>query len=487
MGLWTKWVSICRRINHKLDGLFTKLGFVISKRPLLTIIAGVLICLLFTAGFVRYRLVQRSEDLYLPQNSQALKDLQRVEEHFPMRLKTESFIILPCESNKFAITDEIFRVALEIHQRIISIPGFEDVCIKNPQRKTCVYMSPLEFFDYDIMKMQNVSATLNKVYNNPNILASNGRQGFTDFANFFSYFQFDGTTKTIRNAEALKVEYLVKDPINEVIYQTMTEFETKFLNHMESVEKTLHSKGLTLLYNCGRSVDISVNDSAKKDTTLMPVALLLMVLFCGMTLARFKNRILGHFNLALAGVFTLFLGIGSAFSFVMLTGAPYVAFAGVLPFLVLGVGIDNMFIIIDAVDRQHPSIKSDKRIARALGQVGASISMTTFTDLVAFLVSMVTDFPAIRYFCMYAAFSITFCYILVITVFIGLLTFDVRRIEAGRLDLAPCVRKKEQAGRDEEDKDVWEDGSDTISNKVRSISYARIEFKNKRCGFSRKI
>lgn len=470
MRLWTKWVSICRRINHTLDGVFTNLGFVISKRPLLTIIIGVLLCLLLTGGFARYRLVQRSEDLYLPQSSQALKDLNRVEKHFPMRFKTESFIILPRVNNNYAITDEIFRIALDIHQHIISIPGFEDVCIKNPHDQTCIHLSPLEFFDYDIMKMNNVSATLHMVYKNPKILASNGRQGFTNFANFFSYFQFDETTKSIQNAEALKVEYFVKDPTNKVIYQTTTEFETKFLDYMESVEKSLQAKGLTLLYNCGRSVDMSVNDSAKKDITLMPVALLLMVLFCGITLARFKNRILGHFNLALAGVFTLFLGIGSAFSFVMLIGAPYVAFAGVLPFLVLGVGIDNMFIIIDAVDRQQPSIKSDKRIARALGQVGASISMTTFTDLVAFLVSMVTDFPAIRYFCMYAAFSITFCYILVITVFIGLLTFDVRRIEARRLDLAPCVRKKEQPS-DEDDKDVWEDGSDTISNKVRNRYY----------------
>ena len=139
------------------------------------------------------------------------------------------------------------------------------------------------------------------------------------------------------------------------------------------------------------------------------------------------------------------------------------AFAGVLPFLVLGVGIDNIFIIIDAVDRQPSSITGDARIARALGQVGASISMTTLTDLVAFFVSMVTDFPAIRYFCMYAAFSITFCYILVITVFIGLLALDVRRIEASRLDLAPCTKKKESIDKEE----IWKDGSDTISNRVR--------------------
>ena len=249
------------------------------------------------------RLVQRSEDLYLPQSSQALQDLERVEPYFPMRYKTESFIILS-RQDRPVITDDdwVFQKALEIHQKIIEIPGFEDVCIKNPQNGGCIFLSPLEFFDHDPKKMHNVSKTLHKVYNNTQRLSTDGRQAFTNFKNYFSYFHFDAIAGTIERADALKVEYLVRDPTNEAIYKKTTEFEDRFLNHMATIEKTLDSEGYTFLYNCGRSIDISVNDSAKKDITLVPVALLLMVLFCGVTLARFKNRILGHFNLGLAGM-----------------------------------------------------------------------------------------------------------------------------------------------------------------------------------------
>uniref|UniRef100_A0A7M5WVR2 SSD domain-containing protein n=1 Tax=Clytia hemisphaerica TaxID=252671 RepID=A0A7M5WVR2_9CNID len=87
--------------------------------------------------------------------------------------------------------------------------------------------------------------------------------------------------------------------------------------------------------------------------------------------------------------------------------------------------------------------------------------MTTLTDLVAFFVSMVTDFPAIRYFCMYAAFSITFCYILVITVFVALLSFDVKRIEAGQFDVIPCV-----ANNKETTEEVWEEAGESMINKL---------------------
>ena len=422
---------------------------------------------LSTGGFARYNLIKRAEDLYLPENSQASKDLDRVDDSFPMRFKTESFIILPKESNAPLLTEEIFKIALEIHHEIMNIPGLSDVCIMNERLNSCAVLSPLEFFNFNSSNIQNVSQKLHQVLNDPKVLSSDGRQAYTNFPYYFSYFKTELTTQGIQiiRADALKNDYFVKDPSSKEIYEKLESFEDKYVEIMSKKEKELDNKGLILLYNFGRSIDISVSDSAKKDITLVPIALLLMVVFCGVTLARFRNRILGHFNLALGGVMMLFLAIASAFCFIMLIGAPYIAFAGVLPFLVLGVGIDDMFIIIDSVDRQHPSIKSNARIAKALGEVCASITMTTLTDLVAFFVSMVTDFPAIRYFCMYAAFSITFCYILVITVFVALLSFDVKRIEAKQFDILPCINDKETT------EEVWEDADQSMINKVKLVVF----------------
>ena len=51
--------------------------------------------------------------------------------------------------------------------------------------------------------------------------------------------------------------------------------------------------------------------------------------------------------IGLVGVGCIAFGIGSGFGLVMLTGQYYVAFVGTLPFLVLGVGIDDMFIMLD--------------------------------------------------------------------------------------------------------------------------------------------
>ena len=51
----------------------------------------------------------------------------------------------------------------------------------------------------------------------------------------------------------------------------------------------------------------------------------------------------------MVGIGCVALGIGSGFGITMAGGEQFVAFIGTLPFLILGVGIDDMFIIIGGI------------------------------------------------------------------------------------------------------------------------------------------
>ena len=104
--------------------------------------------------------------------------------------------------------------------------------------------------------------------------------------------------------------------------------------------------------------------------------------------------------------------------------------------------MDNMFIIIDATESVDPEIQGPERLVVAMKHVGGSITMTTSTDLVAFAVSTVSNFPAIHLFCVYAALSIFFAYAMLITLFLALVTADIHRVESGRRDVCPCCRAK---------------------------------------------
>ena len=90
--------------------------------------------------------------------------------------------------------------------------------------------------------------------------------------------------------------------------------------------------------------------------------------------------------------------------------------------------------------------------------------MTTITDLVAFAVSTVSDFPAVHLFCVYASLSIFFAYFMIITLFLALLTLDILRIEKGKRDLCPCCTGNNY----DPDMNPWEKKKSSFTRKVRT-------------------
>ena len=107
--------------------------------------------------------------------------------------------------------------------------------------------------------------------------------------------------------------------------------------------------------------------------------------------------------------------------------------------------MDNMFIIVEALESVDPDIQGEERLVIAMKHIGGSITMTTSTDLVAFAISTVSDFPAVHMFCVYAALSIVFAYLMLITLFLAILTWDIHRIEKGKPDICACRKPIEEA------------------------------------------
>jgi len=466
-------------LNQFFERLFYRLGFRLASNPALTIMFGLIVPCFLTGGFYNYKLLQRTEELYIPDNSQAFDDLDRAEKHFPsVRVKAEQFILKPHHTGAGHNTIDVlgadcFRVALQIHRNITQLPGFRRVCIKNHLNE-CSIVSPLEIFHYDSNRMGNVSKTLENVFKNDSVILSNGRQAYTSYPYFFGRFNFDYKKIKIAKTESIHNMYLVQDPISEGIYKELARFDRHYTHYMEKIKAELHERGFTLMYTSALGIETSISDSATQEMMLIPFAFVLMTIFCAITLLRFKNQVGGHFLVAFAGILCLFLGIASAFGLIMLFGQPYIAFAGVLPFLVLGVGIDNIFIIIHAIDRQPASIRGPARVAKALSQIGASITMATTTTIVAFFVSMFTAFPAIRFFCFYAGLSILFCYVQVLTIFVALLSFEVQRIESKRRDVVFCCTAQVTG-------DIWEITKDRISLKVSAFFCKKRELLYEEC------
>lgn len=65
----------------------------------------------------------------------------------------------------------------------------------------------------------------------------------------------------------------------------------------------------------------------------------------------------------------------------------------IIPFLMLGIGVDDMFVIIQALDNlsaEEKLMPIPERMARALKYAGVSITVTSVTDIAAFAIGATT-------------------------------------------------------------------------------------------------
>ena len=96
-----------------------------------------------------------------------------------------------------------------------------------------------------------------------------------------------------------------------------------------------------------------------------------------------------------------------------------------IPFLTLGIGLDDVFVILEYF-KSIPEMNSKDTVEltkRSLHRSGAAIWTTTLTDMIAFLVGAVTSIgtcDGFINFCCCMVTSLLFDYILQITLFVAL-------------------------------------------------------------------
>ncbi len=147
--------------------------------------------------------------------------------------------------------------------------------------------------------------------------------------------------------------------------------------------------------------------------------------------------------LGLAGVTLVLLSVFSSGGFFTYLGVPATLITlEVIPFLLLAVGVDNIYVMVQTYqnDERLPEENIENQIARIVGKVGPSMLLTGTTQSCAFLISALTPMPGVRAFSLYASLAIILNFLMQITCFVVLLTLDAKREASKRIDVAFCVK-----------------------------------------------
>lgn len=185
------------------------------------------------------------------------------------------------------------------------------------------------------------------------------------------------------------------------------------------------------------------------DVSLFVMTYAAMCIFCCAVLGSYNNIWLPPYGcvqqrwgLGTAGACLVFSSMGAGYGFASLTGAKFTTLQMILPFVLLGIGVDDMLILtfaFDAAKKAHPDADIPELCALAVRQTGISITLTSITAALAFLLGRSSKLPAIQYFGTYACTSIIADYILQMTAFVAMLSLDERRQRANKLDFLCCV------------------------------------------------
>ena len=302
------------------------------------------------------------------------------------------------------------------------------------------------------------------------------------------------------NAKALVVTWVV-DNFNDDRVHKAEEWERTLRGYLGNLTRD----GVTISYSTGISLEEELNKSTNTDVKIVVLSYLVMFLYVSLTLGGglppsvvsacasylwagvIKLAVLlritqpspvqpalpppdlyvlptllsvnSKFSLGLFGIAIVLIAVSSSVGIFSLLGVRVtLIIAEVIPFLVLAVGVDNVFILVHELERQNSlhlqdaerptpgdgndedddpvpsaSLPPEERVARAVARMGPSIALSSITETVAFALGALVPMPAVRNFAIYAAGSVFLGAVLQVTVFVSAMAMDLRRAEVSVL------------------------------------------------------
>ena len=446
-SLWNSYVIILRCGLARVESMFEVLGRLVAYHPWKTIIISALLTIVCGTGLSGIEVERRTSKLFVPENSLAERALVKGKPYFQNSLntRTEEIILIP-KNGQNILSKECLQEAMLVIRQVMNISQYRNLCKERPKflryakvynsKEKCNVLNPLEMFNGKVPSNDAVFTSFNYAVSKTSRLMSNGRAAIFNTQYGLANFRLNSTARSV-HATALRVLFFLKNKQSQKSNMDALKWEEEFITKMKDTKSKLnHSK---LVFSAERSMDDAISESSTSDIPLIAITFTIMITFSCMMLVKFINPVRGHAWLGVFGVLSTSMGILAGMGVTIAFNVPFINLVGVLPFLVLSIGIDDMFIIVDEFDRQSKTNVPNNRVSYALSKVGATIAMTTLTDAIAFFVSATSAFPAIRYFCIYAAVCINIEFLLQITLFIGFLTLDSRRIYNNKNDCCPMI------------------------------------------------
>jgi len=461
-------------VEHKISAWLEQWGLFVARRTWPVFIGSILFALALIGGVSRLTTETETENLWTPRGAQVKTDKATYDANFGTGFRSEAIYFKPKDGSNILTRDHFLEI-LEFDTKYrrdmkIKVEGteydFASVCAKaRPSDAFCLAGgSPLEFIyniethRFDSSFIPNDAALLSTINRASIDFTPDGsKETFSlDISNrhdLMSNLVRDGNNQ-ITGASTLKMTWFasrVNDTVNDetckgadstgkeitrISCNPTTVWEDEFEMRVNE-EFNKESKFVFAHVQTASSIGNELSKVIGGDVISLNVGLFLIVLYAILVLGKF-HPVLSRSSLAFAGVASVGLAIGGTFGLGGWTQVPQTPVTSTLPFILLGIGVDDMFVLAGALGRAPRHLSPEERIGYMMKTAGTSILITTMTDMLAFALSTTTSFPALSYFCTWATFGILLDFIFQITFFVCACVWDEQRVAIPARDCYCC-------------------------------------------------
>ena len=442
----------------------TRLARTCAQRRLLVISFALTIIALTGIGIRFMVLEEDPAKLWVESHSQVAQEKKIYDETFSPFYRTEQILLTPKKGHNTttnaAVLQELGTWLTRLHNEKTSRKqNLGDFCWRMIPGKGCFELSPLSYFQGNATKVSEVEQTF-----------PGGTPGFFHYcttalhSDCFSelgipvqhytvfggeHIEEDADTNVGLHAQASMVTLLLNNSVEGRYLADVMEWERDvFVRLMEAYAAS--SELVNVFYMSERSVQDALKVQESSSAANIAISYIVMFLYITCALGYF-HRVHSKAAVAFCGVVLVLCSLIFATGLCSFAGVSLtLIITDVVPFLVLAIGVDNMFIISSAYWNAAQRLKSERGVrtlseievidvmSKAVGEVGGTMLLAGMAEFLAFSLGGLTSMPAVRAFSFYSAASIGSNLILQLTVFIAILTMDALRVER-RTSEIPCL------------------------------------------------
>ncbi|KAF2837583.1 patched sphingolipid transporter [Patellaria atrata CBS 101060] len=452
-------------LNTLSDKAFSKLGYICAEFPAITIVSSVIVVLLLSLGWLRFEVETDPVRLWVAPNSDAAKEKAFFDSNFGPFFRAEQAFLVndtfpsgPGPVMSYETLAWWFDVQGRV-ERLRSIDEgvtFDDVCFK-PTGEACVVQSVTSYFQgqggFSGVDPDNWQDQILECVNNPVSCLPDFGQPLQ------AKLLFGGWDKTVIDSRALVATWVVNNHAEGTReLEKAMDWEDNLKNLLRMVQGEAADRGLRLSFNTEISLEQELNKSSNTDAKIVVISYIIMFLYAslalGSTTLTFRTIlqnpanafVQSKFMLGIVGIIIVLMSVSASVGLFSAAGIKVtLIIAEVIPFLVLAVGVDNIFLVVHEFERvniSYPEGSISERMSKALGRMGPSILLSATSETVAFALGTAVGMPAVRNFAAYAAGAVLINALLQVTMFVSVLALNQRRVEASRADCFPCITIK---------------------------------------------